>query len=148
MDMKTGAVLADPLGGVAVGLVIDSDTGRHILIKDIRSRKNKAKMPGGRIRNDESPKEAFIREVMEKTGLILDRTKVIFLFRVLAKDETHYYHVHAALTEGLGTLRNSPAKKGNNNFHPFVVDRQMPNRGIICGHKKIYRAAIEAISSS
>ena len=53
----------------ARGIVIRSDGKIAIFNK---SNKNEYKLPGGGIENDETPEEAFKREVLEETGCIIE----------------------------------------------------------------------------
>lgn len=49
----------------ARGIVIN-DNGKIAIFN--KSKKNEYKLPGGGIENDETPEEAFVREVLEETG--------------------------------------------------------------------------------
>ncbi len=61
----------------ARGIILDKDLNIALLNKVL---KNEFKLPGGGIENDESPKEAFLRECLEETGCqisIIDQLGII-----------------------------------------------------------------------
>ncbi len=56
----------------ARGIVVNDDGKIAIFNKTL---KNEFKLPGGGLEDNESPQEAFIREVMEETGCVVEITR-------------------------------------------------------------------------
>ncbi len=74
-----------------VRVVIQDSKGRILLLKRASSQKwpNRWSLPGGKINEGESAKEACRREIKEETGLLLDSLEFLFFSENLTETDAN-----------------------------------------------------------
>lgn len=140
----------NPNGGVALGLVFSTKTGEIVLVKNINHRKPKWKMPGGTIEThrNESPKNAFIREVFEETGLRLKESGITLLMRVLSSNErSHYYHVFVGVVDDFTMLNKSPISEKDSSAilvaDKFTIEETVTPGVLLQQHFMLFKEALK-----
>lgn len=113
--------------GVSVGIVLSVQTGNIVLVKNIRHKDPKWRIPGGTIESSkgEDPKTALIRETREETGIQLEDSAVIPLLRILSRSKTpHYYHVFGSYVNDFSELNEGPTPE--NDSDAVLIVKEFP----------------------
>ncbi|MGB2580166.1 MAG: NUDIX hydrolase [Minisyncoccia bacterium] len=119
--------------GVALGIVLSVQTGKIILVKNVLHKDPKWRIPGGTIKteNNETPMNAFVREVGEETGVQLEQNSVLFLIKVLSRNKNpHYYHVFGGFVNDFSDLNIGPTKEEDSDAvliaQEFTIEEATP----------------------
>lgn len=89
-------------------LATDAD-GALVLVEQFRDPRAERtlELPGGAVRDEETPKEAAYREFVEETGLEAGETEFLFTLDLDLSTTLHRTHVFASMTQESGAVHDA-----------------------------------------
>ncbi len=96
------------VSGVVVGIILCNETGRIILVEDIVHDTRMKKIPGGTIISGETAEVALAREILRKTGIVIDENYTHFLFEHEAQIKKPSYWCYVCIVKNFNNLCCKP----------------------------------------